>query len=132
MNQNAEQRHHTFSNLVLCGKLSKAVRFFCVRETGVVWLPEELVTDKTGIMEGTAETVLAGPHPPSPAVLRWKCMTKRLFLFPWILRRMWSNRSHGNFWGVRVPEARNRRIYRYGCQILGRTEKYFIPELNCF
>ena len=40
-----EQCHRTFSNLVLKGKLRKAVQFFCDREKGGVLQPDKLAED---------------------------------------------------------------------------------------
>ena len=56
-------------------------------------LPEELVTNKTGVMEETIDTVLAvkHPHAKKTTVICWRCTTKRLFLFIWILHIMWLN-----------------------------------------
>ena len=101
--RNAEQRHRAFSNLVLCGKMYKAVRCFCKQETGGVVQPNKLTLDKMGVMDETVAPVLAGnTHTkPPPPVLCWRCTKKQLFLFPWALRIMWSNWSRGNFWGFR-------------------------------
>ena len=55
-----EQRHRTFSDLVLRGKLCEAVRFFCERNTGIVLQPDELASDKIVFMDETIVSVLAG------------------------------------------------------------------------
>ena len=62
-NQSADQHHRTLKNIVLRGKLREAVRLVCERESGGVLLPNEMASDKTGIMEETATTVLAKKHP---------------------------------------------------------------------
>ena len=80
-NQDAEKRHHMLSNLVLHGKLRKAIIFVCERETGGVLLPGELSTNKMEVTEETAKTVLMRKHPPEkfPTVLRWRCTMRNLF-----------------------------------------------------
>ena len=55
-------RYYAFSNHVLHGKLRKATIFFCERETWGVLVPEELATNRMGIMEETAKTVLDKKH----------------------------------------------------------------------
>ena len=42
----------------------------------------------------------------NPIFLRWKRTRKSLFLFWWILRRMWLSRLGGNFWGAQGPVVR--------------------------
>ena len=59
-NQTDEQRHRTFSNLVLKGKFCKAVRFVCDREKGGVLQPDELAEDCTGVINKTVTSVLEG------------------------------------------------------------------------
>ena len=54
---NTEQHNHTFSNFVLHGKLCKAV-IKKKQETRRVFLPEELSTDKTDVIEETIQMVL--------------------------------------------------------------------------
>ena len=71
-----------------------------------------------------------GGTPPPRAVLRWRCTKKQLFSFLWILQKMWSNWSRGNFWGVQVPAALTRRIYRDGYYNLGSIEKDFVLVLK--
>ena len=44
-NQNWEQRHHTFTNLIMRGKLREAVQFICDQETGG-FLPANWATEK--------------------------------------------------------------------------------------
>ena len=62
-NQEEEQHHKTFSNLVLKGKLCKAVRLVCDREKGGVLQPDELAEDCTGTINETVTSVLEGKHP---------------------------------------------------------------------
>ena len=113
--QNADKRHHTFSNLVLRVKLRKAVRFVCDQETGGVMQPDKLASEKMGVMDETAASVLAGKHlHDPPPVLHRRCTTKRLFLFPLKLRRMWTNRSRRNYWGFRSLEINTQNLYRGG------------------
>ena len=64
--QNAEQLHHTFSNIFLRGKLREEVRFVCKQETGGILQPNELSLGKTGVMDETVASVLAGKNPPPP------------------------------------------------------------------
>ena len=61
--QTEEQRHRTFSNLVLKGKLRKAVWFVCDRENGGVLQPYELAEDRTGTINKIVTSVLEGRHP---------------------------------------------------------------------
>ena len=61
-----DTRHHMFLNLVLRGKIHKAVKFVCKWKTGRVFLPEELVTYKMGVTEETIELVLAKKKHPTP------------------------------------------------------------------
>ena len=62
-NQNEEQRHIMFSNLVLKGKLYKAVRFVCDREEGGVLKPDELAEDCTGTINKTVISFLEEKYP---------------------------------------------------------------------
>ena len=62
--QTLEKLHRNFSNLVLHGKLLKAVRFICDQEAGEVFLPNEWTTDRTGPTDKPVAEVLAGKHPP--------------------------------------------------------------------
>ena len=61
-NQNAEQRHRTFSNLFQRGKLRDDVIFFYKWETGGILKPNELASGKMGVMEETVAMVLVGKH----------------------------------------------------------------------
>ena len=61
--QSKEQHYCTFSNLVIKGKLRKAIRFVCKRETGRVFQPDDLASDKTGVVNETVTSILAGKHP---------------------------------------------------------------------
>ena len=74
-NQDAEQCHRTFSNLVLRGKLCEAVIFVCEQETGVFLSLKELTTSKTDVTEETANMVLAGKHLPKPP----RCSTLEVY-----------------------------------------------------
>ena len=68
-NQSRGQRHPTFSNIVLRRKMCGSVRFFCERYTAGVFQPKKLALDKTGIINKTVASVLAGKHlhePPLP------------------------------------------------------------------
>ena len=58
-----EQRHRTFSNILLKGKLRKAVQFVCGREKGGVFQPAELAKYLTGTINETVTSVLEGKHP---------------------------------------------------------------------
>ena len=58
-----QKRYRTFSNLVLKGKLSKALRFVCKRENGGVLQPDELAEDFTGTINDTITSFLEGKHP---------------------------------------------------------------------
>ena len=58
-----EERHQTFSNLVLKGKLREAVRFFCEIEKRVVLQLDKLAADHTGTIKKTIVLVLEGKHP---------------------------------------------------------------------
>ena len=60
--QAEEQRHQTFSNLVLKGKLRKEVQFFCDREKGEVFQPDELDEDCTCTISDTVTSVLEGKY----------------------------------------------------------------------
>ena len=78
--------------------------------------PGKLASDKTGVINETLTSVLEDKHPHEKflLVLRWRHTTKRLFLFLWTLRRMWSNFSCGNIWGVQALEVQTRKLYKGG------------------
>ena len=61
-----EQRHQTFSNIVLKVKLRKAVQFLCDREGrwgGGGWgKPDELADDCKGMINDTVSSFLEGKH----------------------------------------------------------------------
>ena len=61
--QTTEERHQTFSNLVLKGKLRKAIKFVCDREKGGFFQPDELAADRTGMINETVTSVLEEKHP---------------------------------------------------------------------
>ena len=61
--QTTEERHQTFLNLVLKGKLFEAVQFVCDREKGGVLQPDELAADRTGKINETVPLVLEGKNP---------------------------------------------------------------------
>ena len=61
--QTMEERHQMFLNLVLKGKLRKAVRFVYEREKGGFFQPDELAEDRTGTINDTVASVLEGKHP---------------------------------------------------------------------
>ena len=67
-------------------------------------------------MDKTVAELLAGKTRTrkNPYVLCWKCMRQRLFLSPWILRRMWSSQLRENFQGAQVPVEQIRKSYRGG------------------
>ena len=98
-NQNYDQRQRKVLNLVLCGKLRKAIIFVCKQELGGGGggYPTK-VSNITCVIDETSTTVLEGKHlhKINPPVLCWKCTTKKILLFSWILRRIWSNRLHKN------------------------------------
>ena len=79
-------------------------------------IPKKMASNKTGVMEETIATVLAKKIciKNFPPILRWRYTMKRLFLLPWILRRMWSNRLRENFWGVQGPVVQTQKLYRNG------------------
>ena len=58
-----EERHCTFSNLVLKGKLWEALQFVCEIEKGGVLQPDELATHCMGKINKTVILVLEGKHP---------------------------------------------------------------------
>ena len=60
--QAEEQRHQTFSNIVLKGKLRKAVQFFCDREKEGFFQPDELDEDCTSTINDTVTSVLEEKH----------------------------------------------------------------------
>ena len=60
--QTEEQRHQTFSNLTLKRKLRKAVQFFCDREKGGFFQPDELAKDCMGTINKTVSSVFEGKH----------------------------------------------------------------------
>ena len=49
---------------------------------------------------------------PPPPVISWGHTTKHLFLFLWVLWRMWSNCLHGNNQGVWDLEVWTQKLYR--------------------
>ena len=61
--QTMEERHQTFSNLVLKVKLRKAVQFVCERKKGGVLQPGKLAADSTDGINDTVVSVLEGKHP---------------------------------------------------------------------
>ena len=62
-NKTTEERHQTFLNLVLKGKLCEAIQFVCDREKGGVLQPDELAAYFTGTINETVVSVLEGKHP---------------------------------------------------------------------
>ena len=72
--QTLEKLHRDFSNLVLHGKLLKAVRFICDQEAGGVFLPNEWTTDSTGPTDKPLRRYWRGnTHPIKETIaLRWK------------------------------------------------------------
>ena len=110
-NQNVEQCHYTFSDLVIRRKLYEAIIFVFEWEPWGVLLPEELTTDKVAITEETVDAVLAKNfRTKKPKFWRCRCMTKSLFLFPWILQKMWSNWLNVNFQGYLVLATQTPRL----------------------
>ena len=61
--QNTQERHLTFSNLVLKRKLRKSVRFVCEREKGGFLQPDKLAEDCIGTINKTVASVLDGKCP---------------------------------------------------------------------
>ena len=55
---------------------------------------------------------------------------KVYFLYLWELRRMWSYRSHGNFWGVQGLEVCTQKLYRGAFYHSRRIEKFYILVLK--
>ena len=84
-NQTEKQRHRTFSNLLIKGKLLKSVLFACGRGNGGVLQTEELAKDCTGMINKTLASVLEGKHPREkiPPVPRSKRMGRCLFYSLW-------------------------------------------------
>ena len=78
--QNKEQFRRTFSNLVLRGKLCKAVRFVWKREAGGVLLPNDPTLDNSGPTKKLSPQFLQEDICMEKFYLRpcWKCMQKRL------------------------------------------------------
>ena len=76
--QNTDQRHQTFSNLILHGKFCEAVNFVCEQQMCAVLLPYQLASDKLLPTEKNVFKVLAGKHPHKKSLqcLRWKPMLK--------------------------------------------------------
>ena len=60
--QTEEQRHRTFSNLILKVKLRKAIQFVYDREKGGVLQPDYLKEDYTGTINEIVASVLEGKH----------------------------------------------------------------------
>ena len=91
-----------FLNLILCGKLCEAVRFVFKQEPGGVLQHGDLASYKMGVINETVTSILAGKHPHEkiPACSMLEAYDETTILFLWKLRRMWSDRSHGNFRGV--------------------------------
>ena len=56
--QTEDQCHRTVSNLVLKGKFLEAVQFVCDREKGVIFQPDKLAEDCTGMINKTVASVL--------------------------------------------------------------------------
>ena len=61
-NQMEEQRHRTFSNLILTGKLSEAIQFVCDREKGGVLQKYELARDCMRTINDTIISILEGQY----------------------------------------------------------------------
>ena len=61
--QNMKERHQNVSNLVLKGKLRKAVRFVCEREKEGVLKPDKFADDCMGTINETVASILEGKHP---------------------------------------------------------------------
>ena len=61
--QITEERHKTFSNLLLKGKFHEAVRFVCYREKGVFFQPNELAGYSTVTINKIVASVLYGGNP---------------------------------------------------------------------
>ena len=57
-----EERHQKNLNLVLKGKLCKAVRFACEIEKGVVLQPDKFSEDPKGKINQTVASVLEGKY----------------------------------------------------------------------
>ena len=73
-------------------------------------------------------TVLAVKHLPKtiPCVLRWRCTMKFQSLFPWMLRRIWSNWLHENFRDDRCPEVQTRELCSSGFKIWGGQKNFVL------
>ena len=114
--KNREQGHHTFSNLIMRGKLRKSVNFICDWETGDFFLPGNRVTDKSGIMDKSLQISWRENIRPreKPFFLHWIYTRKRIFLFCWILRRMWFSQLRGKFQGEQGPVTQAQRLYKCG------------------
>ena len=62
-NQTEDQGHRTVLNLILKGKLRKAVQFVCDREKRAVFQPDKLAEDHTGTINETTTSGLEGKYP---------------------------------------------------------------------
>ena len=61
--QSMEERHQTFSGLVMKGKLRKAIQFVCEREKEGVFQPGKLAADSTGTINETVTSELERINP---------------------------------------------------------------------
>ena len=86
-------------------KLHDTVRFACKRDSGGVLLLNKSASNKMGIMEETAATVLAIKHPHKKLSLcsKLEVYSKHLIQSPQILWRMCSNHLHKRFQGFWTP-----------------------------
>ena len=99
--QNTEQRHCTFSNIVLLGKLRKAIWFVCKQDMCRVLLPNERTSYISEPANEIIVTFLAEKNPRKKIQrLFLKRTPKRIRLYGSNSWRMWLNWSHKNFWGV--------------------------------
>ena len=114
--QNQKQLRGTLSNLILIVKLREAARFIYEQEKGGFLIPGNWETDKTCIADKTVAEVLTVNINlrENPIILRWRRTRNGLFLFQWILQRMWLTLLRGNFQGAQVPVAQTWRLYRGG------------------
>ena len=62
--QTQDQRHRTFSKIILKGKLREAIRFIREWEIGRGVLPDKWATEKLGVTDKTVAGGFTVKHPP--------------------------------------------------------------------
>ena len=80
-----------------------------------IFQPNKLVLDETGVINETVAYVLEGKHlHDTPPCSTLEVYDKTPILVLCTLKRMWLNRSCGNFWVVQALEVQTRKLYRGG------------------